>query len=157
MLLDKYDLYDIHFLLVGVRFAPAAACNAEVIRTVMNILSSPQESNTIEANIVRVALRGINGLDRESWIYADNIYTYGQRIIKDEFCYSFLARGFQLMLDCANGEDYEKLRDLADALHNIPILFADGCRNFKKATKLEFDHYNKKYKENLFKYLATTP
>ena len=44
--------------------------------------------------------------------------------------------------------------DLADALHNIPIFFADGCKNFKKAVKIQFAHYDKTYKINLLKELS---
>ena len=53
-----------------------------------------------------------------------------------------------------DGTLLDTLEDLADALHNVPILFADGCKNLKKAVKIEFHYYNKKYKTDLWKELA---
>ena len=76
------------------------------------------------------------------------------KIIKDENCYSVLANGFQTMLEYAKSKDFTRLSDLADALHNIPIFLADGCRNFKKATKIQFSYYDKTYKTNLLKELS---
>lgn len=156
MLLDKYELYDIHSLLTGIRFKSDAPYNSTMIRAVGDILSAPQKTNVIESNIIRTALRETEDIDKElyRWVYVDNVYTYGWRIIKDELCYSFLTRAFLKMLECAENEDWNRLEDLADAFHNIPIFFADGCKNFKKELKVQFDHYNKKYKANLWKELS---
>ena len=33
------------------------------------------------------------------------------------------------MLECAKNQDYKQLETLADALHNIPIFFAEDCKN----------------------------
>ena len=59
-----------------------------------------------------------------------------------------------MMLEYAESGELQRLEDLADALHNIPIFFADGCKNFKKAVKIQFAHYNKTYKINLLKELS---
>ncbi len=156
MLLDKYEFYDIHSLLTGIRFESDSPYNLEMIRAAYNILCAPQETNIIEYNIIRTALRDIENINIElyRWIYVDNVYTYGCKTIKDEFCYSFLARAFLKMAECAESKDCERLEDLADAFHNIPILFADGCKNFKKEIKVQFDYYNKKYKANLWNELT---
>ena len=156
MLLDKYDFYDIHSLLVGIRCRPDAPYNFEMIRTVYNVLSAPQETNAIESNVIRAALRQIDNIDKElyRWVYAENVYTYGWKIIKDKLCYSVLSRAFLKMLECAEREERDRLEDLADALHNIPIFFADGCKGFRKEIRIQFNNYNKKYQADLWKELT---
>ena len=50
-----------------------ALYNFEIIRAVYNILSAPQETNGIEPNIIRNALRDIEDMDKElyRWVYVD--------------------------------------------------------------------------------------
>ena len=156
MLLLNYDFYDIHFVLTMLRAKPEKEYNIEIIKAVLEVLSTPQVDNTIDDNIIRKRLRTIEIIDKEDlcWVFVDNIYTYGQKIIKDERCYSFLANGFQMMLEHASSGDFQRLEDLADALHNVPIFFAEGCKNFKKAVKIQFLHYNKTYSIDLLKKLS---
>ena len=156
MLLLNYDFYDIYSVLIMFRTKPEKEYNIEIIKLVLEILSAPQTDSTIESNIVRNKLRSVEHLDEEyfHWVYVNNVYTYGVRVVKDENAYSFLAKGFQLLLEYAKAEEPQCLADLADAFHNIPIFFADGCENFKKAVKIEFSYYNKKYQADLLKELS---
>ena len=138
------------------RAKPEKEYNIEIIKAVLEVLSTPQIDNTIDDNIIRKKLRTIETIDKEyfRWVYVDNIYTYGRKIIKDEICYEFLAKGFQTMLECTVSDEFQRLSDLSDALHNIPIFFADGCKNFKKAVKIQFSHYNKTYSTDLLNELS---
>ena len=156
MLLLNYDFYDIHSVLVMLRAKPEKEYNIGIIKAVIDVLTAPQIDNSIEDNIIRKRLRAVEAIDKDDfrWVYVDNIYTYGWKIIKDEMCYSFLANGFQMMLEHAASGDFQRLKDLADALHNVPIFFADGCKNFKKEVKLQFLHYNKTYSIELLKELS---
>lgn len=158
MLLFNYDFYDIYAVLIELRNKPDASYNLEVIDCVRDVLSKPQTSNCVESNIVRKALRNIKTLDsrRFAWVYADNIYTYyGIGVIKEDFCYRFLHRAFEELSLCAEKKEAERLEDLADALHNIPIYIAEGCKNLKKTAKVEFSYYNKKYKVDLWEIFAS--
>lgn len=156
MLLQNFDFYDIHAVLTMLRAKPEKEYNIEIIKAVLEVLSTPQIDNTIDDNIIRKKLRTIETIDKEyfRWVYVDNIYTYGRKIIKDEICYEFLAKGFQTMLECTVSDEFQRLSDLSDALHNIPIFFADGCKNFKKAVKIQFSHYNKTYSTDLLNELS---
>ena len=156
MLLLNYDFYDIHSVLAMLRAKPEKKYNIEIIKAAIEILSTPQIDNTIDDNIIRKKLRTIENIDKDDfhWVYVDNIYTYGLKIIKDEKCYTFLENSFRMMLEYATSGEDKRLEDLADALHNIPIFFADGCKNFKKAVKVQFSHYNKTYSMDLFKKLS---
>ena len=156
MLLLNFDFYDIHSALTMLRAKPEKEYNIEIVKAVLEVLSTPQADNKIDNNIIRKKLRTIETLDKEDfrWVYVDNIYTYGRKIIKDEICYEFLAKGFQTMLECTVSDEFQRLSDLSDALHNIPIFFADGCKNFKKAVKIQFSHYNKTYSTDLLNELS---
>ena len=156
MLLLNFDFYDIHSVLVMLRAKPENEYNIDIVKAVLEVLSTPQVDNTIDDNVIRKKLRAIETIEKEDfrWVYVDNIYTYGWRIIKDEMCYEFLAKGFQMMLEYAESGELHRLEDLADALHNIPIFFADGCKNFKKAVKIQFAHYNKTFSTDLLKELS---
>ena len=138
------------------RAKPEKEYNIEIVKAVLEVLSTPQIDNTIDDNSIRKKLRIIETIDKEDfrWVYVDNIYTYGRKIIKDEKCCLFLAKGFQMMLEYVASDDFQRLADMADALHNIPIFFADGCRNFKKAVKIQFSQYNKTYSIDLLKQLS---
>ena len=140
MLLTNYEFHDIHYILILLRAYPNEAYNEHIIRSVIRVLSEPQ----------------IDILENESfrWICTDNVYTYGLTVIHNEFCYSFLEKAFKKLLECSEKEDYTQLCDLADALHNTPILLSENFKNFKKETKIEFAHYNRTYKTNLLKDLS---
>ncbi len=155
MLLFNFDFHDIHAVLTMLRATPQKTYNIQIIEYIIQILSEPQIDNTVDDNIIRKRLRTIETIDKEyfRWIYVDNIYTYGLKIIKDDSCYSFLEKAFRKLLECAINEDYEQLETLADALHNVPIFFAEDCKNFKKAVKVQFAQYNSIYKSNLLKEL----
>ena len=156
MLLTNYDFYDIHSVLTMLRAYPEKPYNSKIIESIIQVLSCPQIDNSIDDNIIRKKLRTIDTIDKEyfRWVFVDNIYTYGLKVIKAEFCYSFIEKGFSKLLGCAKNEDYEQLKALADALHNIPIFFAEDCKNFKRTTKLQFEQYNRTYKTTLFKELS---
>ena len=66
----------------------------------------------------------------------------------------FLTNAINKLLKCVTENDEKQVYLLADALHNIPILFADGIKNFKRAAKIEFAGYNRIYKTDLLKELS---
>ena len=156
MLLTNYEFHDIHYILILLRAYPNEAYNEHIIRSVIRVLSEPQIDNSVDTNIIRKELRKTDTLKNESfrWICTDNVYTYGLTVIHNEFCYSFLEKAFKKLLECSEKEDYTQLCDLADALHNTPILLSENSKNFKKETKIEFAHYNRTYKTNLLKDLS---
>ena len=133
MLLLNYDFYDIHSVITMLRAKPGNEYNFEVINAVLDLLMTPQVDNTIDDNVIRKRLRKIENIDKDNfrWVYVDNIYTYGWKVIKDDACYSFLANGFQMMLEYAESGDLQRLKDLADELHNIPV-FRRRTQEFQK-------------------------
>lgn len=51
-------------------------------------------------------------------------------------------------------QDFDRVYDLADAFHNIPVFIAEEGKKFEKFIKIQFYSYNKKYKTNLLKELT---
>ena len=94
MLLLNFDFYDIHSVLVMLRAKPENEYNIDIVKAVLEVLSTPQVDNTIDDNVIRKKLRAIETIEKEDfrWVYVDNIYTYDWRIIKYEMCYEFLAK-----------------------------------------------------------------
>ena len=90
--------------------------------------------NLIESNIIRRSIAEIENLDIEllAWIKTNNIYTYGQKVIKEETAYHILSAGFAELLVCLKDENYKRFEDLADALHNVPIILSESPRNCLK-------------------------
>ncbi len=155
LLMTNYDFYDIYAILIAIRFKPQNECNAKIVQSVIDIISAPQNGNDVDSNIVRKKIREIYNLDRDLFKFAfvDNRYTYGIRFIKEGYPYSFLKNAFDKLLKCINDGDYNQVYALADALHNVPIFLSDGCKNLKKALRIEFSNYDKKYGTDLRKEL----
>ena len=116
LLMTNYDFYDIYFFLVAIRFKPQNECNAEIVQSVIDIISAPQNGNDVDSNIVRKKIREIYNLDRDlfNFAFVDNYYTYGIRFIKEDYPYSILKNAFDKLLKCINDGDYNQVYALAD-------------------------------------------
>ena len=156
MLLDRYEFHDLYAVLVAFRSNPQAEYNIEIAKAIISVLEKQQDINLVEFNIIRNALKSIEKIDKERfyWVYINNSYTYGHRVEKNEFYYDILLNAFRKLLQSFEQQDFDRVYDLADAFHNIPIFVADQGKNFKKFIKIQFYSYNKKYKANLLKDLT---
>ena len=156
MLLDRYDFHDLYAVLIAFRSNPRAEYNVEVTKAIISVLEKPQGTNVVDLNIIRNTLKTIEKIDKERfyWVYINNIYTYGHRVEKNEFYYDILLNAFRKLLQSFEQQDFDRVYDLADAFHNIPVFIADEGKNFKKFIKIQFYSYNKKYKTNLLKELT---
>ena len=114
MLLINYDFHDIHAILTMLRAYPEKPYNVQIIESVIQILSSPQIDNSIDDNIIRKKLRTIDTIDKEyfRWVFVDNIYTYGLKVIKPEFCYFSLKKDFQSYLNVPKMKIISNLKPL---------------------------------------------
>lgn len=148
MLLSKYDFYDIYAVLLRLRFYTDEPCTKEIVEKISALIDTPQKGNIVAPNLVRRTLSEIPALDREvwRWVFVNNVYTYGECIIKDVLCYEILSAAFAELSLCVQQTNHqEQLFDLTDALHNVAILLADGCKNMKKAIRIEISIYRKKW------------
>ena len=153
MLLLNYDFYDIYAVLLSFRNDPSNAFNEKIAKTIKALLESPQVDNIIESNIIRRSIAEIENLDIEllAWIKTNNVYTYGQKVIKEKIAYHILFEGFSELLLCLQDENYKRFEALADALHNVPIILSEKPKNFSKLIKTEISTYRKMWNNAFLK------
>ncbi len=148
MLLVKYDFYDLHCAIVMFRFKPLYEYNYEIASRIKNIIDTPQTDNLIDINVIRKSLSEIvpiQNTDEWYWVAKENVYVYGQKIIHNPLAYQILSEGFDELLLCLKEQDENRIFDIADALHNIPIIFAEHEKHIKRKIKFEISTYRRKW------------
>ena len=137
MLLTNYDLHDLLAVFVILRAHPSNPGSEVAVKAIKEIIDAPQADNTVPPNVIRSKLSSIPSLDGDIWYFIDtqNLYTYGTAVIKDEQTYAILSACLAEMLTALAEGSPERVSDLADALHNVPIILAEGKRNRPRAVK----------------------
>ena len=155
MLLDKYDFYDIHWAIVLFRIAPLYEHNYEIAKRIKRILDTPQSDNIVPSNLIRKALSdmvSIHKTDEWYWVTTENLYVYGDAIIHDPIAYKILSTGFSELLRCFEEKDEKQIYDIADALHNVPIILTEHSKSFKRLIKSEISSYRRKWNRSFLNY-----
>lgn len=123
-----YDLYDLHAIFTAVRSSPQSKINADVISRAIEVLKNRHINN--ETNQFRTALRTIGLLDTQGlyeFAFVENKYCYFPLpFLKDEKIYLLLIKACENMLKAISENNEDKIYDLADCLHNLPIIIADN-------------------------------
>ncbi|HHU56537.1 MAG TPA: hypothetical protein GXZ48_07620 [Acholeplasmataceae bacterium] len=148
-MLNIYDLYDIHAILINIRQNPEYELNKEVITKTINVLKNWQ--NNQKMNQIRTALQSISSLDIEAYnfVYVNNMYTYFPSYLKNENIYIMLIEALECLLIAIEEKNIEKIIDLADCLHNLPIYLVEN--HFfvpKEYWNCEVKYYRKKWDKN---------
>ena len=160
MLLTNYDLHDLHAVFVILRAHPSDPESEAAVKAIKEIIDAPQANNTVPPNVIRSKLSSIPSLDGDIWYFIDtqNLYTYGTAVIKDEQTYAILSACLAEMLTALAEGSPERVSDLADALHNIPIILAEGNKNRPRAVKRDITReisycYRSKWNKDFLKAL----
>lgn len=153
MLMLNFDFYDIYAVFLAFRENPLCSCNKEIATSLKEMVDSPQNDSILEPNVVRATLKRTNSIDKETfhWTFVDNVYTYGHKIIKDDFPYHILSVAFEELLSCLDNGNFEQFKALADALHNVPVILSDSPKQVKKLIKAEIASYRKNWNKNFLK------
>jgi len=153
-MLNIYDLYDLHSIFVGIRFRPDYELNSLIVSKVIDVLNSRHINN--ECNQLRKAIRSIAHLDYSLYGFSltDNVYTYLPSFLKDEKAYTLLDECCEYLLKVINDGNKEKIIDLADCLHNMPIMIAENKYVVPMHyMKNEVSHYRKKWNSDFLRKL----
>ena len=153
MLLSNYDFYDIYWSIVLVR-SNSLKYDYAVSKAIKDVIDTKQKDNTVEMNIIRNILSEVNELkeyEEWQWIQIKNVYTYGVKIIKDDFAYQILSVMFEELLNCLKESNADRIYDLKDALHNIPVILVDENKHSKKRIALEISFYRRKWNKHFLK------
>ena len=155
MMLTNYDLHDIYWSIVLMR-SDSSEHDRAVVSAIKCTVDAEQEDNTIESNKIRNILSEIKELknfEKWQWIYTQNVYTYGIKIIKDEFAYQILSDILGELLTCLNEPNGQQAYDLKDAIHNVPIILAEENKHMKKNIAREILPYRNKWNKCFLKKL----
>lgn len=147
-MLSFYELYDLHAIFVGIRFSPMNAINEDILLSVIDVLKN--RHNIDELNQFRVALQAISSRDTEelyNFSLVENKYCYFPlSFLKDEKIYLLLIKACEKLLEAVNEKNQEKIYDLADCLHELPIFLSENRYTIpKKYWKNEIKYYRKKW------------
>ncbi len=155
MLLTNYDFYDIYWSIVLIR-SNSLEYDYAVSKAIKDVIDTKQKDNVVEMNTIRNILSEVSELkeyEEWQWIHTKNVYTYGVKIIKDDFAYQILSAMFEELLSCLNDPNEGRIYDLKDALHNIPVILAEGNKHSKKRITREISFYRSKWNKHFLKSL----
>ena len=147
-MLSVYELYDLHIVLVAIRAYPEASINNAVVLKVLEVLNNRVASD--ENNQFRKSLQGVEDLDKYSiydFVFTENKYSYYPLpYLKDKNIYAILVSAFEELLVALGENNRERIVDLAECLHNLPIILVDNIYSLPKSFwKHHVKHYRSKW------------
>lgn len=154
-MLSICELYDLHRILVLIRARPASMDWIPVLESICEAVRTSAADGELVPDRVRRHLRAAEPSDREifSWAWEECEDAASTAAVFDASCYAVMEKALHMLLACAKLSDSQRLGDLADALHNLPRLYAAGCRRIKGAVRLPFSQYDRAYGGRLRKEL----
>ncbi len=147
-MIDRKDLYDIHYALVLIRSDICNPINTKVLFQIINVLEARDNA---EDNQIRRGISSIEGIDDERWGFAFhyNYYVIHQ-VLKNENVYILLITLLQQLSAVLEQGEYDKAYDLVDSFHCLPQLLAEN--NFmipKSFWKRFYKNYRKMFERDL--------
>lgn len=150
-MLSVYDLYDLHAILVRIRFSPEDAVNYDIMLKVIDVLTDNHNNfDNCDSNQFRFAIQSIKRLEKNDlydFAYVENKYSYFPLPpLKDERIYAVLIRSCKELLFAIEKNEKEQVLDLSDCLHNLPVFIVENKFTIPKHFwKKEIKHYRKKW------------
>ena len=153
-MIGYFDLHDLHAVFVSIRAYPDHVANEGILDAVTAVL---QDKSAAGMNQIRRAIRSVPGYQGEDGRFAfaatDNDYSYFPLpFLKDEAVYRVLLAGCEELLRVVREGNRERIGDLADGLHNLPIYLTE--RNYRiprSFWKNEVKTYRKKWDPQFLK------
>lgn len=149
-MINMYDLYDLSAIFKNIRMYPNYELNYEILKKIKSVLLS--QDSIHDLNQFRSALSTIQNLDKEmySFAYVQNEYVYFSSFLKKENIYNLLIKVCEELMLAITEKNVNKVVDLADCLHNLPIFLVEN--NFsvpkdywKNEVKYFRDKWDKKF------------
>ena len=142
-MITQNDLLDIRRILCNFRCDPLASENEAIVKILLKTIND----NDVFENRIRISLSKLAGLDRDKWsdMCYSNKYPYTV-FIKDDNIYRVLNYSLLLLLDVLKERNEEKIYDLCDALHELPLLICENKYLIPKSFyKKNVKYYRKKW------------
>lgn len=123
-MLNVFDLYDLYLIITNIRNEPELKLNRDILIGVICVLRNRNNN----MNQFRAELQKINLEERPEYSFVKtlNDYSYIPFLIKDDNIYNLLEECCQTLLNVVLENNIQKIEDLADTLHNLPILLAEN-------------------------------
>ncbi|MBR7033407.1 MAG: hypothetical protein IKI03_07260 [Clostridia bacterium] len=116
------------------------------------IIRALNDRESGEINQIRKAVRCAGKLQNDDiycFVNTENVYTYIPFILKEETVYSVLLSSCEEMKHVVTEGNFERIIDLADCLHNLPIYISENKSIIPKIFwKNEVAFYRKKWDED---------
>ncbi len=151
-MLSIYDLYDLYAIFIHIRAFPEYELNNEILLKVLNVFESRHDIH--DTNQFRIALRSISSLNKENFhfVYVDNTYVYFSAFLKDEEIYAVLIESCECLLKAVKEKNTQKIEDLAECLHNLPIIIVTNNLTIPKSFwKREVKYFRDKWDKSFLK------
>ena len=148
-MLSVYDLYDLSGIFKNIRAFPEYHLNDKVLENTLLVLQTGQQEYIF--NQFRFAISSIPDLDKDVYAFAfvENYYTHFPSFLKDETILLLLQEACRCLLQIVKTNNSERVVDLADCLHNLPVDIAENrFRVPKYFWKTVVKNYRKKWDEN---------
>ena len=146
-MLSVYELHDLHMILISIRAKPDDPIHESIVLRILSVFEDRFRNNDL--NQIRKALQSVEGIEKRdiySFVFTENNYTYSPLpFLKDERIYGVLRASFEELLVSINKKDYERIHDLADCLHNLPIVLAENHYTIPKSTWKFIKYYRSKW------------
>ena len=151
-MIGVYDLYDLHSIFTGIRLFPNSKINCKLILNIIRVLKSKED----KTNQFRVAIQPILKQDKEhlyDFAFVENKYTYFPLpFLKEDKIYQLLIEACEQLLIAIKEENAEKIYDLADCLHDLPIVLTQNKYTIpKQFWEIEIEGYRKKWDKDFLK------
>lgn len=149
-----FDLHDLHAVFVSIRAYPDHPANEGIVDGIIAVLQDPSSCGM---NQIRRAIRSVSGYQREDGRFGfaatDNEYSYVPLpFLKDEAIYRVLLSCCVELKRVVCEGDRERIGDLADCLHNLPIFLTENNYRIPKSFwKNEVKEYRKKWDPQFLK------
>lgn len=145
-MLNFFDLYDLHAIFLNVRNNESDVLNEKIISKTLQVLKD--RNCSFEINQFRIALKSLALSEHQeySFVFVNNVYPYIPYLIKEEKIYKLLEIGCEELLRNISNKNYDQVRELADTLHNLPLVLAEHRLSIPQTFwKYEVKYYRKKW------------
>ncbi len=148
-----YDLYDMYAVFANIRSHPENPINEKAVSLILDFINGRAAGG--EINGLRTAIAEFIAMDSEgvyAFVETQNVYTYIGSILKDEYIYAVLSAACEELLKVIKTQNTAQIADLADCLHNLPIMLAEN--NYKiprRFWKNEVTLYRKTWNKDFLK------
>ncbi len=152
-MLSVYDLYDLASIFKNIRAFPQYQLHDKVLEKTLIVLQNKTDEYVF--NQFRFAISSIPSLDENMYGFAfvENYYTYFPSFIKEKEILLLLQKSCSSLLEVVKMHNTERIMDLADCLHNLPIDIAENHLHIPQFFwKTSAKQYRKKWDKNFLLY-----